>query len=94
MRKLAWENSFKREFKRYIRRDRFIQERILAVLEQLAKDPFAPALKAHKLSGQLEGLWACWVEYNCRIIFSFENDPNTDKEVILLIDLGTHDEVY
>jgi len=94
LRKLAWENSFTRAFKRYIRRARFIQERTLAVLDQLAKDPFSPALKAHKLSGQLDGLWACWVEYNCRIIFSFENNPNTDEEVILLIDLGTHDEVY
>jgi len=32
------------------------------------------------------------VEYDCRIVFAF--DPDTGEEMIVLIDLGTHDEVY
>ena len=100
MRKLAWNGSFRRAFKRETRRDRFLQERIFSVLDQLARDPFLPTLKTHKLSGQLQGLWACWVEYDCRIIFAFqkglsvETEPQTGEESIVLIDLGTHDEVY
>lgn len=64
------------------------------MLAALAEDPFHPGLKTHKLSGQLRGLWACWVEYDCRIVFAFEPDPDTGEEMIVLIDLGTHDEVY
>ena len=94
MRKLAWDSSFRRAFKRQTRRDRSLQERIFDVLDQLARDPFLPTLKTHKLSGQLQGLWACWVEYDCRIIFAFETEPQTGEESIVLIDLGTHDEVY
>lgn len=53
-----------------------------------------PELKTHKLHGQLEGLWACWVEYDCRIVFAFEPDPAGGEDVIVLVDIGSHDEVY
>ena len=46
------------------------------------------------MRGQLDGLWACSVEYDCRIIYTFEQDVDSDNETILLIDIGTHDEVY
>ena len=94
MRRLAWDSSFRRAFKQRTRRDRILQERIFEVLDQLAREPFYPPLKTHKLSGHLQGLWACWVEYDCRIIFAFETDPETGQELIVLVDLGTHDEVY
>ncbi len=94
MRKLSWDSSFRRAFKRLTRRDRILQERIFDVLDQLARDPSLPTLKTHKLSGQLQGLWACWVEYDCRIIFAFEKEPQTGEELIVLVDLGTHDDVY
>jgi mRNA interferase YafQ len=94
MRGLAWESSFRRAFKRQIRKNPALQDRILEVLAQLAEDPFHPALRSHKLSGQLEGLWACWVEYDCRIVFAFEASPIGEDELIVLIDLGSHDEVY
>jgi len=64
------------------------------VLELLAQDAFDPRLKTHKLRGQLEGLWACWVEYGCRIVFAFEPDPESNKDMIVLVDIGTHEEVY
>ena len=94
MRKLAWDTSFRRAFKRHTRNNPTLQNRIFQVLDRLAEDPFYPTLKTHKLSGQLEGLWACWVEYDCRIVFAFEPDPDTGEDMIVLIDLGTHDEVY
>jgi mRNA interferase YafQ len=94
MKKLAWDTSFRKAFKRRIRNNPGLQARILEVLDRLAEDPFYPPLRTHKLSGQLKGLWACWVEYDCRIVFAFEPDPDTGEEMIVLIDLGTHDEVY
>jgi addiction module RelE/StbE family toxin len=94
MTRLAWDASFRRAFKRYTRKNLVRQDRLFRVLDKLAEDPFHPTLKTHKLSGQLEGLSACWVEYDCRVVFTFESDPNTGEDVIVLIDLGTHDEVY
>ena len=68
MTQLVWHTSFRRAFKRRTRRDPRLQERILDVLAVLAENPFEPGLRTHKLRGQLEGLWACWVEYDCWII--------------------------
>ena len=94
MRKLVWDNSFRRAFKKRTRNEPALKERIFETLEQLVEDPFHPRLRTHKLKGELNGLWACWVEYDCRIIFLFEADPEGLENAIVLVDLGSHDEVY
>ena len=94
MKRIAWDASFRRAFKRRTHKNSPLQERIFEVLELLSKDVFNPQLKTHKLRGQLKGLWACWVEYDCRIVFAFEPDPESSEDMIVLIDLGTHNEVY
>ena len=94
MTRLAWDASFRRAFKRRARNNLVLREQIFEVLAKLSEDPFDPGLKTHKLSGQLKELWACWVEYDCRIVFALERVPDTGEEVIVLIDIGTHDEVY
>jgi mRNA-degrading endonuclease YafQ of YafQ-DinJ toxin-antitoxin module len=40
-------------------------------LRLLATDPYNPILRTHKLKGKLSGAWACSVEDDCRIVFSF-----------------------
>lgn len=45
-----------------------------------------PTLRAHKLQGPLEGRWSFSVNYQYRIVFSFE----TKKSVVLLA-VGDHD---
>lgn len=94
MRTLVWDNSFKRAFKRLIRKNPQLKTKIFVVLELLVENPYNPSNKAHKLKGKLEGLWACWVEYDCRIVYTFKSNDNSQEESILLIDIGTHDEVY
>jgi addiction module RelE/StbE family toxin len=54
-----------------------------------SSNPLNPKLRTHKLTGNLKGLWAFSVTYDCRVIFEF-----IDKEKILLINIGGHDEVY
>jgi len=68
--------------------------RIEQALRQLAVGPFAPGLHTHKLKGQLAGTWACTARYDCRIVFEFVLNPESGEEEILLVDVGTHDEVY
>ena len=94
MRTLVSTSSFKRAFKALIRRDPEMKSQIAQRLEMLAVDPFQPALKTHKLKGKLSGAWACAVEYDCRIVFNFKKNPDSDLEEILLIDICSHDEVY
>ena len=94
MYKLSWSNGFRRGFKKATCKNSILQEKIFSALEKLSKQPFDPELKTHKLHGKLMGLWACQVEYDCRIIFTFEKEPDTEKNLIVLVDIGKHDEVY
>ncbi|MBU0511759.1 MAG: type II toxin-antitoxin system mRNA interferase toxin, RelE/StbE family [Chloroflexi bacterium] len=94
MRRLVWDASFRRAFRRRTRRNAALQERIFVVMENLALDPFAPELKTHKLKGHLAGLWACWVERDCRIVFAFEPETEGGDDMIVLVDIGSHDDVY
>lgn len=94
MRTLSWAPSFRRAFRRYVQRHPQLRNRIYQTLRLLADDPFAPRLDAHKLKGTLSGLWACSAAYDCRIVFEFVQTSDEGEDVLLLVDIGTHDEVY
>lgn len=94
MRQLVVTPRFRRAYRKLVKRDRVLQRRIDDALRQMQVDVFASALGTHKLSGALAGLWACSCGYDCRVVFSLEDDKESGHEVILLHDIGTHDEVY
>jgi mRNA interferase YafQ len=62
------------------------------ILERLSADAFQPALRTHKLRGPRSQSWACSAGYDLRIIFEFEQHDGA--EAILLLAIGTHDQVY
>lgn len=94
MRQLVLSAGFKRAFRKFVKRNPQLQTQIESTLNQMQIDVFVPQLGTHKLSGNLSGLRACSCGYDCRIVFSIEKDKTTDREVIILLDIGTHDEVY
>ena len=60
----------------------------------MAENIADPRLKTHRLSGQLAGLHANSVAYDCRIVFIRQKHLKTGAETLLLINIGTHEEVY
>lgn len=91
---LVWGKGFERAFKKTTKHKPSLHNQIFSILELLAENPFHPSLDTHKLKGKLEGLWACTVSYDCRIVFEFVHEKSSNREVILLVDIGTHEEVY
>lgn len=91
---LIWTSSFVRALKGKTRRRPHLRERVERTLRRLADDPFHPSLRTHKLTGQLAGTWACSVSYDIRILFEFVENLESSEEEILLLTVGTHDEVY
>ncbi|MBW4471243.1 MAG: type II toxin-antitoxin system mRNA interferase toxin, RelE/StbE family [Stenomitos rutilans HA7619-LM2] len=77
-----------------MKRDQQLQQRIEGTLLQMQQEVFAPNLGTHKLEGQLQGLLACSCGYDCRVVFLIEKDKETGSEAIILLDIGTHDEIY
>jgi len=93
-RKLLLSKSFGKSYKRFITKKPYLKPVIENALLKLEEDAFAPGLRTHKLSGNLYGYFACSCGYDCRIVFSIEKYIKTKVEFILLIDVGTHEEVY
>jgi mRNA interferase YafQ len=78
--------------KRLARKDRAALAAVHSTLVLLQEDAFDPRLGSHKLKGDLAGLRACSAGYDLRIVFEIVR--RDDDEVILLVSVGTHDEVY
>lgn len=87
--KIAYSPSFKRSYKRKIAVGSEREAKLRSKLELFMNDPFDNALRTHKLSGKLKNYWSFSIEYDLRVIFYFE-----DAETAVLVDLGTHTEIY
>ena len=94
MRKVIWEEGFKRAVKQKTKNQPSLKAKVISAIQSLTEDPFAPKLKSHKLKGDLKGLWACTVEYDCRIVFRFQELEGENETAVQLIDMGSHDDVY
>ncbi len=86
--------GFERAFRRLVGKNPRLQLQIEKALLRLAADVNDPRLKTHHLSGQLKGLHASSAGYDCRIVFARQKNLKTGVETLLLINLGSHDEVY
>lgn len=85
-------SAFVRAARRLAKKRPEVRPRIHAALEALAADAFQPALRTHKLKGDLAESWACSVGHDLRIVFQLVNHEG--QEAVLLQTIGTHDEVY
>jgi len=94
MRELVLTPRFERAFRRLVRKNPALQPQIETALRRMADNLNDPRLMTHHLGGQLAGLHACSVAYDCRIVFARQKHPKTGAEVLLLINLGSHEEVY
>jgi mRNA-degrading endonuclease YafQ of YafQ-DinJ toxin-antitoxin module len=77
---------------RFLRRAKKLREpqasMLRAALRRFAADPHDPLLHTHKLKGELGDYWAFSVDDDLRVLFRWDGD------VALLVNLGSHDEVY
>jgi mRNA interferase YafQ len=94
MRELVLSPKFERAFRRLARKNPALQPQIETALRRMAENLSDLRLKTHHLSGQLAGLHACSVAYDCRIVFTRQKHPKTGAEILLLINISTHEEVY
>ena len=89
MKKINLSTKLKGKLKRWVLKH---PEKVYELIEKLLlfqSDTNHPSLRTHKLSGKLDGLYAFSIEEDCRILFEIYDAAN-----IVLLDIGTHDEVY
>lgn len=87
---IAYSTSFKRAFKRKTKQRQELQDKFFHCLNLFLENPFHHQLKTHKLTGNLKKYWSFSIEYDVRVVFAFAEDQTK----VILIDIGSHDEVY
>jgi mRNA-degrading endonuclease YafQ of YafQ-DinJ toxin-antitoxin module len=85
----TWDEGFKRSYRKRVRNNSKLKKKFWEKMGIFLENPFFPQLRTHKLSGKLAGQWAFSVDDDCRIVFEFVGEARA-----LMIDVGSHDEVY
>ena len=89
MPKITWNKRFKQKFDKWLKKHPELLEVIKEKLRLLAIKPHAPELQNHKLSGKLSEQRAIAIDRDYRIVFQY-----IDSDEVMLMSIGTHDEVY
>lgn len=84
--------AFARDLRRWLKSHPDTTAAVEAALDQLSADASHPSLRTHKLRGPLAGCWACSAGYDLRLVFEYAQHEGA--EAIILLALGTHDQVY
>jgi mRNA-degrading endonuclease YafQ of YafQ-DinJ toxin-antitoxin module len=87
---LIFTESYEKIEKRFLKRHPDLIDRYGKTLALLEQDPFHPSLRLHGLEGRLAGLHSVSITLQYRITLELEL---RDREIIL-VNVGSHDEVY
>jgi addiction module RelE/StbE family toxin len=88
MRKIFLSRAFSVRLKKFLRYHSELENNINRTLKLLIENVHDVNLKTHKLHGKMNTSYACSINYNYRIIFSFDNN------CIYLESIGSHEDVY
>ncbi|MEK7597057.1 MAG: type II toxin-antitoxin system mRNA interferase toxin, RelE/StbE family [Patescibacteria group bacterium] len=86
---ILYQNSFKKSFKKRFLHNKKLVKIISEKINQFSLNYKDPQLKTHSLTGSKKGFYSFSVTGDIRIIFYI----NQKREGIL-IDIGTHNQVY
>jgi len=81
---------FLRRSRKFLKKHPKLKERFAQIIDDLTQDPFAPHLAYHHLGGKFKGVQSISITDSYRITLII---VISDQEIILL-DVGSHDEVY
>ncbi len=87
---LIYPDSYIRRARKFLRKHTDIHGQYEKTLRLLELDPFHPSLRTHKLEGRLQGLFSISINMSYRIVMEME----INDEEIILINIGSHDQIY
>lgn len=87
---LVTTHHFDRSIAKFSRAHPELRGQLAKILRDLESDPFQPYLRLHPLKGSLEGLHAVSLTQAYRVTLMLR----TKKKEIILLDIGSHEEVY
>lgn len=88
--KIIITDEYFKKLKKFVKKHPNALSRYSKAMELLEIDPYHPSLRLHKLQGKLRVYYSVSVTMEYRIVIDFIIKENE----IILIDIGSHDEVY
>ena len=88
--KLSKTSHYSKVEKKFFKQHKDLLTKYAQILIKLQDNPFDASLKTHKLKGDLKEFYACSLTYSYRIVLTIEI---MDEEIVL-INIGSHDELY
>ena len=90
MTKIIYTESYIKRAKKFIKKHPDLLKQYEKTLKLLEVNPYHPSLRLHKLEGKLSNLYSISINITYRISLDFF----IQKDTIIPIDVGKHDEVY
>jgi mRNA-degrading endonuclease YafQ of YafQ-DinJ toxin-antitoxin module len=87
---LVYTEKFEKRAIRFLKQHPDVKQKYLKTLQLLELNPHHPSLRLHRLSGKLKKFHSASIDMFYRITLEFEIRDN----MIVLVDVGTHDDVY
>ena len=88
--KIVRTDEYFKKLKKFIKKHPDVLQRYIKTIEILEVDSFHPSLRLHKLQGALNDYYSVSINMKYRVVIDFIIKDN----VIIPIDIGSHDEVY
>ena len=90
MYKIVFTKKYEKTAKKFFKKHQNLKQKYIKTVILLEQNPYHPSLRLHKLQGALREYYSISIDMEYRIIIDFI----IIDEVIYLIDIGSHDEVY
>lgn len=90
MAEIIYTASYLKRAKKFIKKHPELISQYQKTLKLLEVNPVHPSLRLHKLTGKLSDLYSVSINISYRISIYFF----MDKDTIVPVDIGSHDEIY
>ena len=87
---IIYPESYLKRARKFLNKHADLEKAYQKTVSLLEKNPHHPSLRLHALQGRLAGLSSISINLQYRITLQFI----IQNETIILIDVGSHDEVY
>ncbi|WP_292661928.1 type II toxin-antitoxin system mRNA interferase toxin, RelE/StbE family [Nitratifractor sp.] len=90
MSEIRFAEGYEKKAVRFFKKHKDLYPQYKKTVEILSRDPYHPSLRLHKLQGKLSGFYSVSINMKHRVVLDFI----IQDDVIILIDIGSHSDVY
>jgi len=90
MYEIRFAEGYEKRAIKFLKKHKDLYEKYKKTIELLQNDPYHPSLRLHRLQGRMNAFSSVSINMKYRIVIDFI----IVEEIIILIDIGSHDDVY